>query len=176
MLLVDNGSVFTDDIEECLDNFLVTRLTPNSVDDDLKRYDSFILSGRKSNNKKTNAVNAAIIRHADSTGKPLFGICYGAEMLALTFGGTIRKMSKVRRGLEKVTFEQNPLCDTGVQQVFESHRYEIANLGSRLERIGGSETCENEFVHVVGTKMFGAQFHPEETYGGQKMLLKFADT
>ena len=85
-------------------------------------------------------------------------------------------MLKPRRGTETVTFEENPLCKAGVRQVFESHRYEIANLGSKLECLGGSAVCKNEFVRVDGKNMFGTQFHPEETDDGQEMLLKFAHT
>ena len=85
-------------------------------------------------------------------------------------------MLKPRRGKETVTFEENPLCKAGVRQVFESHRYEIANLGSKLECLGGSAVCKNEFVRVDGKNMFGTQFHPEETDDGQEMLLKFAHT
>ena len=176
MLLVDNGSAFTDHIEQCLGDFLDARLTPDNLEGNIEKYDSFVLSGRKTSSKKTNAVNSAVIKHAYSQGKPLFGICYGAEILSLTLGGTLRSMLKPRRGKETVTFEENPLCKAGVRQVFESHRYEIANLGSKLECLGGSAVCKNEFVRVDGKNMFGTQFHPEETDDGQEMLLKFAHT
>ncbi len=176
MLLVDNGSAFTGHIEQCLGNLLDARLTPDNLKWNIQKHDSFILSGRKTNNKKTNIVNSAVIRHAYSHDKPLFGICYGAEMLALTLGGTLRSMSEPRRGKETVIFEENPLCKAGIRHVFESHRYEIANLGSKLECLGGSDACKNEFVRVGGKNMFGTQFHPEETDEGREMLLKFAHT
>ena len=176
MLLVDNGSAFTDHIEQCLGNFLDARLTPDNLQGDIAKYDSFIPSGRKTNSRKTNIVNSTVIKHAYSNDKPLFGICYGAEILSLTLGGTLRSMLEPRRGKEIVTFGENPLCEAGEREVFESHKYEIANLGSKLECLGGSNACKNEFVRVGGKNMFGTQFHPEETDDGQEMLLKFAHT
>ena len=64
------------------------------------QFNSFILSGRRKNNQKMNAINSQIIKHAVSEKKSLLGICYGAEILALTLGGTIRKSPKSVQGEE----------------------------------------------------------------------------
>ena len=45
-----------------------------------------------------NAVNSKIIKYAVSEKKLLLGICYGAEILAITLGGTIKKSDKHVRG------------------------------------------------------------------------------
>ena len=99
LLLVDNGSVFTKDIADTLSNSDVT-FDQKSFDqinlDDISNYDSFILSGRRNNDSQMNAKNSKIILHAVNEKKNLLGICYGAEILALALGGTIRKSSVIR--------------------------------------------------------------------------------
>ena len=60
---------------------------------DIQQFNSFILSGRRKSDRKINAVNSKIIKHAISEKKHLFGICYGAEILTQTLGGTIKNLA-----------------------------------------------------------------------------------
>ena len=99
LLLVDNGSVFTKDIANTLSNSGINfdQKSSDQINlDDISRYDSFILSGRRNNDSQMNAKNSKIIIHAVNQKKKLLGICYGAEILALALGGTIRKSSVIR--------------------------------------------------------------------------------
>ena len=99
LLLVDNGSVFTKDIAKTLSNSNVEfeqKLFDEINLDDVEKFDSYILSGRRQNDSKMNAKNSKIIFHAVNEKKKLLGICYGAEILALALGGTIRKSSVIR--------------------------------------------------------------------------------
>ena len=74
---------------------------PQSLDLNLlANYNSFILSGRRKNEKMINKINSKIINHCVKNNVKLLGICYGAEILALTLGGTIRKTSFVQKGNE----------------------------------------------------------------------------
>ena len=175
LLLVDNGSVFTKDITNTLSNSDVT-FDQKSFDqiglDDISNYDSFILSGRRNNDPHMNAKNSKIILHAVNEKKKLLGICYGAEILALALGGTIRK-SSVIRGEQNITSNDNILCE-GKKTVFESHSYEISKLGSSLDCLAESENCKNEIVKHKELAIYGTQFHPEMTPDGQKMITNFA--
>ena len=175
LLLVDNGSVFTKDIANALSNSDV-KFALKSFDeistDEIDNYDSFILSGRRNNDSQMNAKNSKIILHAVNEKKKLLGICYGAEILALALGGTIRK-SSVIRGEQEITSNENSLCD-GKKTVFESHSYEISKLGNSLNCIGESENCKNEIIKHKELSIYGTQFHPEMTKDGQTMIEKFA--
>ena len=145
LLLVDNGSVFTKDIANTLSNSGIKfdQKPSDQINlDDFSDYDSFILSGRRNNDSQMNAKNSKIILHAVNEKKKLLGICYGAEILALALGGTIRK-SSVIRGEQEIISSKNLLCD-GKKIVFESHSYEISKLGSSLDVIAESENCKNE--------------------------------
>ena len=174
LLLVDNGSVFTKDISITLSKSDV-KFEQKSFDeislDEIKKYNSFILSGRRQNNSQMNAKNSKIILHAVNEKKKLLGICYGAEILALALGGTIRK-SSVIRGEQEIISNESALC-TGKKIVFESHSYEISKLGNSLESIANSENCNNEIVKHKELLIYGTQFHPEMTKDGQTIIKKF---
>ena len=175
LLLVDNGSVFTKDIANTLSNSGINfdQKSSDQINlDDISRYDSFILSGRRNNDSQMNAKNSKIIIHAVNQKKKLLGICYGAEILALALGGTIRK-SSVIRGEQDITSNENILCE-GKNTVFESHSYEISKLGSSLNCLAESKNCKNEIVKHKELAIYGTQFHPEMTADGQKMIANFA--
>ncbi len=176
LLLVDNGSVFTKNIADFLSGKKLefTAIPFDKIKPpEIAKFESFILSGRRQNNKEMNALNSKIVNHAISEKKSLLGICYGAEILALTVGGTIRKMSKMQKGNStvKVT-SKNPLCD-GVISVYQSHNFEISNLGSSLVRLASSEHCDYEIVRYQNSKIFGTQFHPEMTKDGLSLIERF---
>ena len=175
LLLVDNGSVFTKDIANTLSNSGINfdQKSSDQINlDDISRYDSFILSGRRNNDSQMNAKNSKIIIHAVNQKKKLLGICYGAEILALALGGTIRK-SSVIRGEQEIISNDNILCE-GKNTVFESHSYEISKLGSSLNCLAESKNCKNEIVKHKELAIYGTQFHPEMTADGQKMIANFA--
>jgi len=176
LLLVDNGSVFTENIVK----FLLSNKTEHTLTtfdkanpDDLSKFDSVILSGRRHNDQTMNVLNSKIVTHCVLEKKPLLGICYGAEILALTVGGTIRKMSSIQKGPSTVQVKQNnPLCN-GVIHVYQSHSYEISSLGKSLLQLGSSDSCKNEIIQYQNEKIFGTQFHPEMTKDGLSLIEKF---
>ena len=141
--------------------------------DNLKEYSSFILSGRQKNNKEMNLKNSKIIKFAISHNKPLLGICYGAEILALTAGGTIKKMTSLQKGQNEISIhKENPLCSNKIN-VFESHSYEISSISNSLYLVGSSKTCKNEIIRHKDSNIFGVQFHPEMNSDGKKLIENF---
>lgn len=176
ILAVDNGSSYTPALFESIRK-AGAPCDFRAFDDvgDIGGYSHYILSGRRRNDPAMNAANASIIRHALEHGKPLLGICYGAELLALVLGGTIRKMPGLAKGLETVTaVRENPLC-SGDVEVYESHAYEIARMPPPLIRLAGSASCRNEIIQYDSLSVFGTQFHPEMTRGGRQMISNFLE-
>ena len=173
---MDNGSSYTKNLV----NFLTkkeTKFVDQKFDQvdllNIGQFNSFILSGRRKNNQKMNAINSQIIKHAVSEKKSLLGICYGAEILALTLGGTIRKSSKSIQGEEViVTEKENKLCQ-GQINAYESHNYEISQLGNHLQGLASSQSCKYEIIQHVNHDIFGTQFHPEMSSDGQSMIQAF---
>ena len=108
LLVVDNGSIYTKNLIDFLSDKKI-KFVSQKVDQvslsDMEKFYSFILSGRRTNDRKMNATNSKIIKHAVSEKKPLLGICYGAEILAITLGGTIKKSANPVRCEETVVIE-----------------------------------------------------------------------
>ena len=176
LLVVDNGSVYT----KSLLNFLLekklefTSLTFDKVIlSDLYKYSSMILSGRQKNDPIMNAINSKIIKRVISEKKPLLGICYGAEILALTLGGTLIRMQKIHTGIQEIVIvKTNPIC-SGEITVFESHSYMISKIDSLFEQIAKSNVCKFEIIQYHDSAIFGTQFHPEMSDDGKLLLEKF---
>ena len=177
---MDNGSIYTKNLRDFLleqnvkyeeynagntENFL----TPEQ----LQKFDSFILTGRRENNRILNAINSKIIKHTISEKKQLLGICYGAEILTLTLGGTIKKSNKQIKGKETVIVEKkNKICQDKID-VFESHRYEISQLGNQLHCLASSTSCKYEVIKHNEHNIFGTQFHPEMSSDGLSIIQAF---
>lgn len=176
LLILDNGSVYTKNLIDFLNDKKISfkKQTPELLDlNSLHNYNSFILSGRRKNEKKTNEINSKIINHAIQNNKKLLGICYGAEILALTLGGTIRKLTLPQKGTEKINIQRkNILCDDDLH-VFESHGFEISSLPNILVIIGESKNCKFEIIQYDKKPIFGTQFHPEMSSDGQSLIHKF---
>ena len=178
LLLVDNGSVFTKNIIDFLSSLNLDHvvLPFDKVNlDHIAKFDSFILSGRRHNDQAMNALNSKIIHHSISEKKPLLGICYGAEILALSVGGTIRRMPSLQKGQDTVqVMQKNPICD-GVIRVYQSHSFEVSRLGESLIQLGKSNACKYEIIQYENSNIFGTQFHPEMTSDGLSLIEKFVN-
>ena len=173
---MDNGSIYTKNLIDFLSEkkieFVSQKVDQVSLSD-MQKFYSFILSGRRTNDRKMNAINSKIIKHAVSEKKPLLGICYGAEILAITLGGTIKKSANPVRGEETVVIEnKNEIC-SGEIGVIESHKYEISQLGTDLHNLAGSKSCKYEIVKHNNLNIFGTQFHPEMSSDGQNIIENF---
>jgi GMP synthase (glutamine-hydrolysing) len=139
--------------------------------------DKVILSGRRMNDREINIVNSSIIRQCFERNIPLLGICYGAEILALTLGGTIRKMAvPVNDTISLNVSKSSSLISADIKTllVYESHKYCVAKLPEGFESLASSIDCEHEIFSHKEKKLFGTQFHPEKSgVDGLNLLSKF---
>ena len=164
VLVVDNGSPYVKDITSCLDNLRQVY--------DLKRYDEefllsnyqkVILSGRRKNKKEINSTNSKIIKTCYANETPLLGICYGAEIIALTFGGSLHRTDLVQ-GFRRINVEkQTKLLEKIHCDVYESHSYSISHLPENFICVASSDTSKHEIICHNSKKIFGTQFHPEKS-------------
>ena len=176
LLVVDNGSVYT---KSLLDFLIEKRIHHETITFDkiilsrLSKYSALILSGRRKNNSLMNAVNSKIIKYAVTEKRSLLGICYGAEILALTLGGTLKKMDQIHKGNQEIEIlKTNPLCN-GKINVFESHSYLISKIDTTFRQIAKSDVCDFEMIQYNDSNIFGTQFHPEMSSDGKLLLEKF---
>ena len=104
-LLINNFSPFVSNIVKVLndlncdwtiyDGSDLSSFDPNFLSL-LQKFDSVILSGRKQNSPMINKINSGIVKGCILLDKPLLGICYGGQILALTLGCPLKKMEKIQ--------------------------------------------------------------------------------
>ena len=177
LLVVDNGSVYTPSLLDSIKNLNIDfehYVFSNISSLNLDNYSSVILSGRRKNDSEMNIINSKLVKYSLKEDKPLLGICYGAEILALTLGGTIKKMTSSRYGLHEIDIaKSNPLC-SGKIKGFESHSYTVSKLNSSFTQIASSVDCKFEIFQYDGKNIFGTQFHPEMSADGKALLERFS--
>jgi GMP synthase (glutamine-hydrolysing) len=130
-------------------------------------FEKIILSGRSKSTRESNIANSKIILNC-KLGTPILGICYGAEIMALALGGSIRRMKSPVREMTRVLLSESAEVYSmfpkhSVFYVYESHAYCVAKIPERFVSIATSQYCKNEiFIHPM-KKMVGVQFHPEKS-------------
>ncbi|HVB04599.1 MAG TPA: glutamine-hydrolyzing GMP synthase [Chitinophagaceae bacterium] len=109
---------------------------------------------------------------------PVLGICYGAQLMATQFGGTVAASSNREYGRSLLMSKgpANPLLEgmSPETPVWMSHADTITRLPDGFEVIASSENipvaafaCTREFSHPL----FGVQFHPEVTHSPEGNML-----
>jgi GMP synthase (glutamine-hydrolysing) len=112
-------------------------------------------------------------------GVPVFGICYGQQLMAHLLGGEVRKGERGEYGM--ATLEMDPVSDAlfeglgGRQQVWMSHRDAVAGLPEGFSTAGRTATCAIAAMAAPGRNLYAVQFHPEvvHTERGREYLANF---
>jgi len=139
-----------------------------SAEDVLRhRPDGVFLSNGPGDPAATGVYAVPVLRELIASGKPIFGICLGHQLLALALGATTRKMARGHRGAN------HPVKDllTGkVEITSQNHGFivvpESLSPGvepTHLSLFDGT----NEGLRVVGKPVFSVQYHPEASPGPQ---------
>lgn len=164
VLVVDNGSPYVRDITLCLDNLgQIYELKKYDEGFLLSDYQKVILSGRRKNKKEINSINSKIIKTCFTNETPVLGICYGAEIIALTFGGSLYKTDLIQ-GFNRINIEKpTKLLEKTHCNVYESHSYAISHLPENFICVASSATSKHEIICHNSKRIFGTQFHPEKS-------------
>jgi GMP synthase (glutamine-hydrolysing) len=87
-------------------------------------------------------------------GAAVFAICLGAQLLALSLGGNVRRMDRTETGWTPVCF-----ADGQVLKVLEWHEDAI-DLPPGAQLLASSDQCAQQ-MYRAGPARVGLQFHPE---------------
>ncbi len=106
---------------------------------------------------------------------PVLGICYGAQLMAQQFGGSVKSAGTREYGRANLqTFDkENPLFegfDEG-SQVWMSHGDTIVEIPQNFHRIASTSTVVNAAYQADNAQVWGVQFHPEVFHSTQGTLL-----
>lgn len=100
-----------------------------------------------------------------TSGKPIFGICLGHQMLSLALGGETEKMPLGHRGANQPVLD----TETGKVEITSQNHGFVTRSGSFP--VGVTETHKSLFdncvegLRVDGKPVFSVQYHPEASPG-----------
>jgi GMP synthase-like glutamine amidotransferase len=108
-------------------------------------------------NEKEVAAEADLVTTAMQRGVPIFGICYGAQLIAHALGGTVTRSHTPEVGWHVVSSTAYPdlLAGTWLQW-----HYDVFTLPSSLQSVAANDVGPQA---MLGRRVFATQFHPEAT-------------
>ncbi len=145
----------------------VTVVPANASPEEVLRHnpDGIFLSNGPGDPAATGVYAVPTIQKLMETGKPMFGICLGHQLLALSLGAKTKKMHLGHRG------GNQPVKDmtTGkVEITSQNHGFEVIEESlpagvkqTHVSLFDGS----NEGIAVDGKPVFSVQYHPEASPG-----------
>lgn len=110
---------------------------------------------------------------------PILGICYGAQYLAYSSGGTVEKGDSREYGRARLhPIDTDDLLMKNIpdnSQVWMSHGDTITVLPENFRAVAGTDDVKAAAFHIEGEKTWGVQFHPEvyHTEIGTALLANF---
>lgn len=106
---------------------------------------------------------------------PLLGVCYGAQLMAQSEGGTVEASKTREYGRANLSqIDSNSELLQGVSlnsQVWMSHGDTITNLPDSFEIIASTESVKVAAYKVENENRYGIQFHPEVTHSTDGLLI-----
>ena len=111
-------------------------------------------------------------------GIPILGICYGAQLVAYTLGGTVKTAPVSEYGHTEVEVDTTNVLFEGVSPTtvtWMSHTDYIAEIPDGFSIIGHTPVCPVAAMGNDAEKIYAVQFHPEVMHSkeGITMLSNF---
>lgn len=112
-----------------------------------------------------------------SLGVPVLGICYGAQLMSFTLGGTVQKAPAREYGQVKITLSESELF-SGIEKentCLMSHTDKIISLPEGFKITASTQSCAIAAFEDAENRFYGVQFHPEvnHTLFGKEMIASF---
>ncbi len=113
---------------------------------------------------------------------PVLGICYGAQLMARTYGGEVSRSAAREYGRARLgTVQRGSALTDGIEagaQVWMSHGDTIVRLGEGFAVTASTESIPVAMFEDAKRKLYGVQFHPEvsHTEVGRTLLKNFLTT
>ena len=113
-----------------------------------------------------------------SMGIPVLGLCYGAQLMALTLGGEVARAKVREYGKTEVDVDTTSRLFEGVTPhtiCWMSHFDYIARMAPGFRSVATTANCPVAAAECEEKQLYAIQFHPEvlHTVEGSKMLYNF---
>lgn len=182
VLLVDNSkpecAIFTPKLEERLRHHaIVTRAsTRDAVEENLVHtWDAIVLSGSSLNMSQTLSTSAiakdlmVLLRCNDV---PILGVCFGMQLMAVAYGGEVRRLDRGRQGEFHVQ-ANGPIASGGRITPFFHHQDEVAVAPPGFV-VDATDEATGMIVgmHSAALRRYGVQYHPECSSGESARVLE----
>jgi len=137
------------------------------------RPDGFFLSNGPGDPAATGEYAVPVIRAMLETGKPLFGICLGHQLLGLAVGARTTKMHQGHRGANHPV---KRLADGRVEITSMNHGFAVeaeslpANVRETHVSLFDGSNCG---IELTDRPAFSVQYHPEASPGPQDSVYLF---
>ena len=97
----------------------------------------------------------AALKQAHNDGIPIFGICFGGQLMARALGGSVARSAKAELGWYEIESDDKTFIPTGPWFEYHWDRWTLPNGALEIAR---TEIASQAFV--MG-RTLGVQFHPE---------------
>ncbi len=172
IIIIDFGSQVTKLIARRIRDFGVLSeiLTINDLYKikDYKNIKGIILSGGPSTVTKKKYLR--IPREIFLQKTPILGICYGLQLIAKLFGGSVQSQRKKREFGRAILYRKKRslliknFFNTKFKSVWMSHQDAVTKLPKGFKIIASTKDSKLTIIENSKTKIYGVQFHPEVTH------------
>lgn len=176
ILIIDCGSSKTPFIESCVDEFEDVEIV-DMYDFDYsytKHCEGIIISGAPILlTEKDPAPYLALFSWLKETDKPVLGICFGHQILGLTFGALASRIREDRDWQTIEVIADCPLFDKLPSEIelMEDH-CEAISIPANFIHTAVSDACVNEAMMHQSKQLFGIQFHPEVSGNHGRIIIE----
>lgn len=143
--------------------------------DQLKGYKGIVLSGSPKSTSSDDSPTADPGIY--SLGLPILGLCYGLQMIAKHFGGSVTRIVG-EYGRAETDLNTGSQLFKGLPShmvTWMNHGDSVTKAPEGFEVMASSESCPIAAVQNVSKNIYGLQFHPEvsHTQNGSEILENF---
>ena len=164
ILIVDNGTSYLSQLKNIVSEheYQIVKY-PDIGAVDQEDFDAIILSGGHgfpvNGNSQQLQEEMGLVKNST---KPIFGICFGFEIIAHAFGAELEPMQNKKRGVIdiKIVEPDGIFLNLSNIKVFENHRWTVKKSNKALIVLARSEDGIEAIKHKT-RPIYAVQFHPE---------------
>ena len=179
VLIIDFGSQYTQLIARRIrELFIYCEISPfNNLPSDMDQFKAVVLSGSPFSVNQIDSPDIDLKMIMGS--KPVIAICYGAQLVAKKFNGSVKNSNSREYGRANLSFiDQGCSLFEGIDinnQVWMSHGDTISKLPSGAKVIASTNSVSNAAYSIEEYNLYALQFHPEvfHTENGLKIFENF---